>query len=346
MARSKKRTRPSGPTPLPSREQILDFLRQQSGRAGKREIARAFGIHGAQRQELKDLIAEMKRDGSLEGERRRLDPSGPLPPVAVLEVSGLDSDGELLAKPANWNHKEAPPKIYVTTERRSRSALAVGERVLARLKLCEDGSYEAGVIRVLEAAPRRIIGIYETGSEGGRLRPTEKRARSDFVLRAADAAGAKPGELVLAELKPGHPRLGLRDVRVVERLGRMDSARALSLIAIHEHGLPTVFAAEALAEAEAAQPVPLGERLDLRALPLVTIDGADARDFDDAVWAERDNDPKNRDGWHLIVAIADVAHYVRPGSALDQDAYQRGNSAYFPVRVVPLLPEALSNGWC
>ncbi|HEY7609007.1 MAG TPA: VacB/RNase II family 3'-5' exoribonuclease, partial [Alphaproteobacteria bacterium] len=118
------------------------------------------------------------------------------------------------------------------------------------------------------------------------------------------------------------------------------------LIVVHQHGIPVEFPAAARAEAERARPVELGDRADLRQLPLVTIDGADARDFDDAVFAAPDDDPKNEGGWRITVAIADVAHYVRPGSALDRAARERGNSVYFPDRVVPMLPEELSNDLC
>ncbi|MHA1151678.1 MAG: ribonuclease R, partial [Alphaproteobacteria bacterium] len=181
---------------------------------------------------------------------------------------------------------------------------------------------------------------------GGRLRPTDKRAKRDYILHQHDAMGAEPGELVLAEVRQGRPRLGLREVRVTERLGTLGDTHTLSLIAIHEHELPVEFSPEALDEAATAGPAERGKRIDLRALPLVTIDGADARDFDDAVWAEPDPDPGNPGGWHLLVAIADVAWYVHPDSALDRAAFERGNSAYFPDRVVPMLPEALSTGWC
>ncbi|MBT3533497.1 MAG: ribonuclease R, partial [Rhodospirillaceae bacterium] len=141
-------------------------------------------------------------------------------------------------------------------------------------------------------------------------------------------------------------RHGLREARVVEVLGDMDDRRAISLIAIHSNDIPDVFPPEAEAEAEAAKPVGLGNREDLRHLPLITVDGADARDFDDAIWAAPDDDPKNKGGWQVIVAIADVAHYVTHNSALDREARKRGNSVYFPDRVVPMLPEALSNNLC
>ncbi|MEE8187623.1 MAG: ribonuclease R [Kiloniellales bacterium] len=348
--KSKRAGRKNGagePRPFPSREEVIQFIEDSPGPLGKRDIARAFQIKGGDRVQLKALLRELQDEGLLERDRRhKVSQPGRLPAVAVLEVSGLDEDGELLARPATWELEEAPPVIYLAPDKRSRSALAVGDRVLAKLKRIEPGIYEGRPIRKLPRVARRVLGIYERGERGGRLRPTDKRARDDLILRQEDTRGAEPGELVLAEVKPARGRMGLREARVVERLGDAGDAGVLSLIAIHEHGLPVDFSPEALAEAEAAGPVKLGKRRDLRKVPLVTIDGADARDFDDAVWAEPDPNPKNPGGWHLLVAIADVARYVRPDSALDKAAYERGNSAYFPDRVVPMLPEALSNGWC
>ncbi len=331
---------------FPTREEVLDFIRSAQGPVGKREIARAFQIRGPERLALKELLKDLRRSGDLQtGAKRRYLAAGELPPVTVLEITGIDADGELLAKPAVWHEEAAPPRIYVSPDRR-RGAAGPGDRVLARLRRIDAGVYEATPMRVLAGVPKRIIGVYQRDARGGRLRPTDRRARAELTLAAEDAAGARPGELVLVEPKPTHRRLGAREVRVVERLGRIDETRALSLISIHEHDLPTEFTQAALAEAAAAGPAAAGGREDLREIPLVTIDGADARDFDDAVWAEPDGDPNNPGGWHLVVAIADVAHYVAPGSALDKAAYERGNSAYFPDRVVPMLPEALSNGWC
>ncbi len=337
----------AGVRPFPTKDEVVAFIEDSPGPVGKREIARAFHIKGGGRIQLKALLKELHNDGLLErGQRRKVTQPGRLPAVAVLEVSGLDEDGELLARPAVWEEDTAPPVIYLAPQRRSRWALAVGDRVLTKLKRIEPGVYEGWPIRKLPQAPRRILGLYEVGERGGRLRPTDRRAKNDFIVRQEDSLGAQPGELVLAEAKPERPRLGLRSARVVERLGGADEPRALSLIAIHEHELPVDFPPEANDEATAAGPTALGKRTDLRGVPLVTIDGPDARDFDDAVWAEADPDPKNPGGWHILVAIADVAWYVRPDSALDRAAYERGNSAYFPDRVVPMLPEALSNGWC
>ena len=326
---------------------MLDFIRASTAPVDKKEIARAFHIRGDDRARLKALLKELRAEGHLEGhDKQRVAPPGALPAVSVVEVTGTDPDGELLARPANWRGEEQPPKIYMAPERRGRPALGAGDRALVRLERLEDGTYEGRVIRVIGGAPHRVLGIYEIGAEGGRLRPTDRRAKSDYVVKKADARGAQPGELVLAEVKPHHRRLGLREVVVLERLGGLGEVRSLSLISIHEHDIPTDFSAEALAEAKRAGPAKLSKREDLRKIPLVTIDGADARDFDDAVWAEPDPDPKNKGGWHALVAIADVAHYVTPGSALDRGGYERGNSVYFPDRVVPMLPEALSNGWC
>jgi len=345
--------------PFPDKQEILDFVLASATPVGVREIARHFDLKGADRRLLRRLLAELEEEGRLaKPERRKIAPAGALPAVAVLEIAGLDEDGELLARPARRAEREGeeegeegagePPRIYMAPDKRSRSALAVGERVLAKLERQADGSYVASVIRRLGPSQlREVLGIYELGPKGGRLRPTDKRAKHDYRIARADSKGAEPGELVLAETKPHHRRAGSeREAVVIERLGGLDNHRALSLIAVHEHGIPTRFPEAAVAEAEAAGPVTLGRREDLRDLPLVTIDGADARDFDDAVFAEADPDPKNPGGWHLVVAIADVAHYVRPDGPLDRAARERGNSVYFPDRVVPMLPEALSNGWC
>lgn len=333
--------------PFPTKQQLLEFIRESPTPVGKREIARAFHITGADRIPLKAMLKELEREGRVDrGRKRRVGAPGALPPVAVVEIVGTDPDGEVLARPAIWKSETEPPRIYMAPDRPGTPALGRGDRVLARLAKTEDNVYEGRPIRRLAGAPKRVLGIYERGPDGaGRLRPTDRRVKTDFRIGREDAGGARPGELVLAEVLHTH-RLGWLQARVVERLGRLGEARSVSLISIYEHDIPTEFPPEALAQAAAAQPVALGDRTDLRDLPLVTIDGADARDFDDAVWAAPDDDPRNRGGWRVIVAIADVAYYVRPGDALDRCAYERGNSVYFPDRVVPMLPEALSNGLC
>ncbi|HXP77564.1 MAG TPA: ribonuclease R [Stellaceae bacterium] len=331
------------PRRLPSRAEILDYIAKSPTPLARRDIVRAFKVEPKDRLALKALIREIEREGPVEkAGKRRFKPAGRLPRVGVIEVTGLDLDGEVLAKPISWKEETPPPAIRVVQENVA-TALGVGERALAELKPQDDGSYEAHVIRTLAAAPERVLGIYRKIHDGGRLEPTNRKIKTEFRISLAHAKGAEDGEIVLCEALPGR-RLGLPEARVVERIGDSTHPRAVSLIAITDHGIPVEFPQAAVAEAEAAQPVGLQARTDLRQIPLVTIDGADARDFDDAVFAEPD--PKRPGFWHAVVAIADVGWYVRPGSALDKAAQRRGNSAYFPDRVVPMLPEALSNELC
>ncbi|MBX9748843.1 MAG: ribonuclease R, partial [Roseococcus sp.] len=260
-----------------------------------------------------------------------------LPETAVVEAFGTDPDGDPIARPIGWQG-EGKPVIYMHPERRGQTALAPGERVLARLRHITGEKYEGRTLKRLGAAEdrRRILGVFQDG----RIIPTDRRQKAEWTVPPGEEGGAHGGEIVLAEALPSSG-FGLRPARIVERLGRVGEPRSVSLICIHAHGIPELFTAESEDQAERAEAVPLGKRTDLRSTPLITIDGEDARDFDDAVFAEPVGD-----GWKIIVAIADVAHYVTPNSALDRDAWARGNSVYFPDRVVPMLPEALSNGWC
>jgi len=344
--------RSAGPAPLPTREELLAFIEESPGPVGKREIARAFRLRGPDRALLKDMLRDLADEGLIaRGRRRRVRRAGRLPPVAVVEITGIDADGEPLARPLAGAEGEdegvesAPPAIRIVVERGPGKAIAPGDRVLARLVRLADGDYEGRVIRRLPRGTNRVLGVYRRDRRGARITPTDRRIKADFVVAGGDETGLRSGDVVLAEALPGR-RLGLPQARIVERLGAsLEEPGAISLIAIHAHGIPVAFPAAAIKEARAARPVTsLEGRADLTALPLVTIDGEDARDFDDAVWAEPD--PERKDGWHAVVAIADVAHYVRPGSALDRAARERGNSVYFPDRVVPMLPEALSNDLC
>ena len=336
--------------PFPSDEQILEFIKDSPGRVGKREIARAFNLDADQKMALKKTLKRLKDEGRLQSNRKRFADPGALPPVTVVQVHETDVDGELLAKPVVWDSDQPPPVIYMAPVRRGQGALGIGDRVLARMERVDetdDGRpvYEGRTIRRLEHAPADVLGVYRLDNAGhGRLRSTDRRVKHDFIV--ADNAHIEPldGDLVRAEVLPGK-KLGLRQVKLAEKLSRT-GPQAISLIAIYDHSIPVTFPDDALDQAKAAKAAPLGERADLRDVPLITIDGEDARDFDDAVFAEPDINPDNEGGWHLIVAIADVSWYVRPNDALDFEAYKRGNSVYFPDRVVPMLPEALSNGWC
>jgi ribonuclease R len=268
-----------------------------------------------------------------------------LPETAIVQITGTDRDGDALARPVEWDRAAGrPPMILMHPEQRGSPALAPGERVLVRLKPIGPGRYEARTLRRVNETPGRILGVFKRGRGENRIVPTDRRSKGEWTVPAGQDGGAETDEIVLAEPVAQHLHLGLKPARVLERLGKLGDARSISLIAIHTHDIPQVFPQAALDEANSARGVTLGSRTDLRDVNLVTIDGADARDFDDAVFAEPD--PDQAGGFRLIVAIADVAHYVRPGSALDRVADVRGNSVYFPDRVVPMLPEALSNGWC
>jgi ribonuclease R len=330
--------------PLPTRQQLLEYIRQSPSRIGKRELARAFHLTGENRIVLREMINDLEKSGDIErGRGKRFARPGALPEVTVVEISGVDADGELLARPLTWAEDGRPPRIFMAPGRHGEAPLGIGDRVLARLRRMREGIYEARAVRRITAGPAKVLGVYELAGDGsGRLRPTDRRQKSDYKVLQADALKADPGELVLAEILPGSRAYGLRGARIVERLGSMANPRTVSLVAIHAHDIPCEFPAEAIGQADASAAAPLDRRTDLRSIPLVAIDGEDARDFDDAVWAE----PAEHGGWHVLVAIADVAWYVRPGDALDREAFKRGNSVYFPDRVVPMLPEVLSNGWC
>jgi ribonuclease R len=340
---------------VPSKEELTAFIDAQGGRVGTRAIARAFGLKNADRATLKALLRDLAEDGQVERRGRMLTRAGHLPSTVLADVTERDRDGELIARPTEWDEEAhgAPPHIRIMVPRRVRpgEVPGVGDRALLRVEETgeeEDAIRHAGrVIKIIDRARQRVLGIFRTlPGGGGRLVPVDKKQLGRELAIPAGATGdAEEGDLVAAEIgRQG--RFGLPTARVTERLGSLSSERAVSLIAIHAHGIPHVFPREALAEADAAPPVGPADREDWRQLPLVTIDPADAKDHDDAVHAEPDGDPANVGGHIITVAIADVAHYVQPGGPLDREALARGNSVYFPDRVVPMLPERISNDLC
>ena len=346
-----RRARRHGERQLPTREEVLAYVAEHPGRAGRRDIARAFGVKGpADRAALRALISELAGKGLVERRRGRLMRPGDLPSVSLLTVTGRDRDGELVAAPAEWPEDEGePPRVVIAAAERGRGrarvpAPGVGDRVLARLTPGEPGGpdYVGRVIKVLARMPETQIGVVRIGADETRIEPVDRKQR-ELILD--DVGTAKEGDLVSVAVTH-RARAGLDRARIVETIGSMKSEKAVSLIAIHAHGIPHVFPPDGLAEADAAKPAPLGGREDWRKRPLLTIDPADAKDHDDAVHAEPDPDPGNPGGHVVTVAIADVAWYVRPHSALDREAEVRGNSVYFPDRVVPMLPERISNDLC
>ncbi|WP_439925117.1 ribonuclease R [Nitrobacter sp. JJSN] len=339
--------------PFPDRESIVAFIRTHPGQAGTREIAREFGLKNSDRIELKQILRDLAGDGTIVKQGRKLHQAETLPPTLMADITGRDSDGELLATPTEWDEEAGtPPKIRIHVPRRAKpgTAVGVGDRALLRIEAMEpddSARYCARVIKVIDHTRSRILGIYRALPQGGgRLVPVDKKqAGRELNIAKTDSAGAEDGDLVSVELVRTRG-FGLASGKVKERLGSLATEKAVSLIAIHTHDIPQAFAPAALREAEAANPATLQGREDWRALPLVTIDPPDAKDHDDAVHATPDDDPNNKGGAIVTVAIADVAYYVRPESALDHDALKRGNSVYFPDRVVPMLPERISNDLC
>ncbi|MCS6986363.1 MAG: RNB domain-containing ribonuclease [Sphingomonadaceae bacterium] len=319
---------------LPDRAQLLDFLARTSGEVGKREIARAFGIRGEERVALKAMLRDLEAEGLIApGPGRTFHAAGALPRVAVLRVVPAEG-GRAIGVPDRWHGPGEPPRILIDTARRRPDP---GERVLARLRQ-EGGQWRAAIIKRLRRGESQVLGIARLVDGRLRLVPVDRRMRTHFALSALDRP-VRAGELILAEVRGTGPRA---TAYVTQHLGDPFAERSLSLIEIHARGIPHVFSEDAIAEAEAAAGAPLGTREDWRDLPFVTLDPEDARDHDDAVLAR----PLPHGGHEVRVAIADVAWFVRPGTALDRAAFDRGNSVYFPDRVVPMLPEALSADAC
>ncbi len=325
---------------LPTRKQILDFIQNSPTPAGKREISREFGLKGNEKIQLKALLKDMAEEGLIDGKRTAFHKMGGLPKVTVLRIVDID-EGEAIAVPDSWQPEDAtpPPRIRLIEKGRG-SALKKGDRVLSRTEETPGGGWRAYPMKKLELRSEQVLGVVEIDGAGKPwLAPVDKRIRNSSPI--SDLGGAEKGELVLAEPTGRSLRAAMK---VTQVLGEPLAPRAFSLIAIHKHGIPFAFQAETLEEAQRAAKMALSpdHREDLRHLPIVAIDPSDARDHDDAIWAQ----PDGEGGFDALVAIADVSFYVRPGGALDREARKRGNSVYFPDRVVPMLPEVLSADVC
>jgi ribonuclease R len=356
---------------MPSREDILAFIARereaaaQAGAAlpdkiGKREIARAFGIRGDDKIMLKKILKELELEGEIQRSRKGLHEKGALPQIVLADITTRDRDGDLIAVPVEWEEDLGPlPRIAIFAPRKARvggpPAAGVGDRALVRVTpLRETGgpAYSGRVVKLLSRAVKRILGVFreDPRNGGGRIVPVDKKMRDkEYRIAEADRGEARDGDLVSVEtLSRG--RLGQPIAKVRERLGSMNSEKAISLIAINTHSIPDLFRPDTIEASEAARPARMEaegfRREDWRSLPLLTIDPPDAKDHDDAVHAAPDDAPDNPEGFIVTVAIADVSFYVRPGSALDKEALDRGNSVYFPDRVVPMLPERISNDLC
>jgi ribonuclease R len=332
---------------LPSREQVLEAMATAPGLDTKRDLVRHFGITGTLRAPFRDLLKALEAEGHIARRRRTLRRASMLPAVTVLDIPA-DADPEALhAFPASWNEDEGePPRVTILAPRTARVVPGPGDRILARVDPGEGAipRYTAKAMKILEKPRRGQIGIVRRDEEGARLVPVDRKQR-EMRIQLGDLGEARDGDLVEVEVKPSG-RLMIPKARVISVIGNPESEGAVSMIAIHGLDIPYRFPANVLREAEEASEATLSGREDWRAIPLVTIDPADAKDHDDAVHAEPDSDPKNPGGHIVHIAIADVAAYVQQGTALDREAYLRGNSVYFPDRVVPMLPERISNDLC
>ena len=341
-------------TAFPDRESIIAFVKAHPGEAGTRELARHFGLKNESRAALRRILRELADEGAIAKQGKKVREVKSLPPTIVADVTGRDSDGELLAAPAEWLEEVDGPapiiRIHVPRRAAPGTVPGVGDRALLRVEKPDskhDKAYRGRVVKLLDKTAHRVLGIFRLMPNGdGRMIPVDKKqAGRELAIASAHAGGAQDGDLISVELIRSRG-YGLPSGKVKERLGSLKTEKAVSLIAIHAHEIPQEFPADAIAESEKAKPATLAGREDWRSVPLVTIDPPDAKDHDDAVHAEVDDDPNNKGGYIVNVAIADVAFYVRPNAPLDREALRRGNSVYFPDRVVPMLPERISNDLC
>ena len=340
MTKSTKRP----PAGLPDKDTLIAFLRE-AGSAEKTDIARHFGLKGGDRRALREMIRELEAEGKL-GKRGRkgFSEAGALPPVGVADVVERDADGEMYVRLVEAS-PDAPRALLMPDRKTAAPAPGMGDRLLVKFQRGEDG-WEARLVKRLDTSANRVLGVIRKSSRETRVEPVDRRSKDVLVVPSIQADDLRDGDLVLAAIEKGDHRYGPKRGKILETIGREDDPRVASLLAIHAHSVPTGFSETVEREAEDQALPTLKGREDLREVPFITIDPADARDHDDAVYAQRDEDPKNDGGWIVWVAIADVAAYVRPGAALDREARAKGNSTYFPDRVEPMLPEVLSNGLC
>lgn len=321
--------------PFPTPQEILEFIQSSPTKVGKRELARAFNIKGTDRLKLKNILSALAEERMIErGRKRKVHTRDHLPPVILVNVSSeLSEEGEVLLTPVEPREGISP--ILLTDK--GAAQVSPGDRLLVRIKRHKEGYYTARPLKKIAKKPSVLVGAVIKSKGKLYLQPSDRRRQED-IARLDPEAQAKEGDLILAELGS---HLGTKQAKILKSLGNLEDPRVISLISIYQEGIPHEFPEEVLKEAENVRSLSLKGREDLRSLPFVTIDGEDARDFDDAIWAHKDPE-----GWHLMVAIADVSYYVKPGSVLDKEAYLRGNSVYFLDRVVPMLPEVLSNDLC
>lgn len=347
------KNRPPHSEPL-TKKRVLEALSKIGGAGAKRDLARVLGIGPDEKKHLRKILKELEEEGALgRTGRRKFASADALPERGVIDIVDRDADGELIGRMRGEDGYFGPHIRIAPGDKRgsaNEAAIGVGDRVLARIAQSADGP-EARVIKRLGQSAHKILGVFRQAKDprargAGRVEPADRKARYDLIIEGEHKGAAMDGDLVMVELIHGQRPHGPKRGRITELLGNETDPRAASILAIHTHGVPMGFSEDEERQAARAKPADLKGRADLRHLPLITIDPEDARDHDDAVFAQADDDPKNKDGYRVWVAIADVAFYVTPGSPLDRGALKRGNSTYFPDRVAPMLPERLSTDLC
>ena len=333
---------------IPTTERLLSYLESLGQSISKRELYDAFDIKGEYKVDFKNLLRELEHKGLLikeDGRHYRVPDA--LPSITTIEISEIDSDGDLFAKPAEWDEpiQGTPPRIAIIHEDSKASDLKIGDRAMARLIKFTKDLYEAKIIKRVDGSRAKFVAILRQHRNGFMLDPLNRKDKFSYEVSESDFNGAQFGQIVMAELLPTRSHLN-KKARVLEIIGEQHDPKVISLIALNDAGLSLNFPDAVIEQTKNMDVPPINGRDDLREIPLVTIDGKDARDFDDAVFAELDDNPNNKGGYHLIIAIADVSYYVRSHTPLDKEAYKRGNSTYFPDRVIPMLPERLSNDLC
>lgn len=329
-----------------TRQAVLDYMTANPNHTTKKDIARGLGAKGKGRSDLRQILRELEDDGTLERTgRRQWNPADRPPPTGMIIFERIDENGDLVGKCQGDDRTFGPDIIYAgLSGRRREAAPSIGDRALCKITQDENG-WSARMIKKLGRARElnTMTGLFTKNAYGGRVVSANRKDKIELLIEGADARNAEDGDLVVAKLKPKPGRrrdFGPKRGEVIEIIGKSGDPRAASLIALHTHGVPTDFPEEVVKEAQTAEATEC-KREDLTGIQLITIDPPDARDHDDAVFAE-----ETEKGWRVIVAIADVAAFVRPGTTLDQEAWTRGNSTYFPDRVIPMLPEELSADQC
>jgi ribonuclease R len=336
-----------------SKKLVIEAITAQPDRFDNKALARHLGIKGEERRNLRAFLRELEEDGLiLKSSRKTYREADALPGVMVIRVIKIDEHGDMIGTPETFKGEGNPPQVIVREGPISKKAkghkaaeMGVGGRALCRIKKRDDGTIIAQVMKKLGSGPSEHLGVLYQGGRGWRIKPVSKKARDEYKpTRVPD--DAENNDLVFfrsARRNKGDLRLA----EITRTIGSANGGKSASLISLHENEIPIGFSDEIISEAKALKlPALEGAREDLRQLPLITIDPVDAKDFDDAVLAHPDENPKNKGGWVIWVAIADVAAFVTPGSALDIAAREKGNSVYLPDRVEPMLPHELSSDLC